>query len=518
MKTPTLTITITRAVGANTTRAVFVSILLSCLHCIEQCAGQTLPSPSVEWVYTFGGTSAEGIRSVKQTSDGGFVLGGFSYSGASGSKTATNYGQCDFWVVRLSRSGQKLWDKAYGSTTNDFLNSLCETSDGGFLLGGSSRNGIGGSKTSPRFGDEDYWIVRLDRDGNQLWDQSFGGMGDDRLYSLLQTTDGGFVLAGRSRSGISANKSAPNLGLEDFWIIRLNAQGSPLWDRTYGTANYDYLNCIRQTSDGGFIIAGQSGGGGLIVRTDPNGEPVWSRSCRGIVTALVQSVDGGFFAGGFVDSPVPDPSSTNQLGRGDWWLLQLQPDGFPVWEKTLGTTNYEVISDVAQASDGGFYLAGSLYAWATGKNVGRVVRVDNAGNELWQQSFPSESGIGIEAIDRTSDGGLLLGGIAGDVGSDYWVAKLGPEPPRLRVDQQVLTGFPRSGFRFFLTGVSNRYLVEYAEHASNALTWNPLTTIVVPVTGAEVEVLDMGATNASFRLYRVKGDVPNRIVASRQPQ
>jgi len=146
------------------------------------------------------------------------LLAGWSASPVSGNKTATNYGSgswpsSDFWVVRLDANGQKLWDRTYGGNDNELAWSAQLTSDGGVIVGGGSISGPSGTKTSTNYGDYDFWIVRLDADGNQLWDQSFGGTEDHFPYSLDVTRDGGIMVGGRSLSGLSGNKTSSNFGV-----------------------------------------------------------------------------------------------------------------------------------------------------------------------------------------------------------------------------------------------------------------------------------------------------------------
>jgi len=154
--------------------------------------GELLPPP-IEWQQTFGGTENDYLYSVKQIADGGFILGGTSYSPAGGNKTATNISASDYWLVRLDQGGTKIWDKVFGGTAFDYLNSLQQTTDGGIVVGGMSQSGISGTKTSPHFGTAvsgDFWVVRIDPDGNKIWEQDFGGDFDDIMKALQQTADG----------------------------------------------------------------------------------------------------------------------------------------------------------------------------------------------------------------------------------------------------------------------------------------------------------------------------------------
>ena len=152
------------------------------------------------------------------------------------------------------------WQQSFGGSKDDFLLVLQPTADGGFIVGGETSSGISGNKTTPSLGGwTDYWILRLDSQGNKLWEQTLGGAGDDRLTSVIQTSDGGFILGGMSDSATNSIKTDPGYGRADFWVVRLDAAGNKLWDRCYGGASGDSIYAMRQINDGGFIFGGWSG-------------------------------------------------------------------------------------------------------------------------------------------------------------------------------------------------------------------------------------------------------------------
>src|SRR4029077_12247413 len=142
---------------------------------------------------------------------------------------------------RLDANGNKLWDRSFGGASFDNIKSLKQSDDGGFILSGYSNSDAGGNKDSPKFVLYDGWVVRLDANGNKLWDQSFGGTGYDDLLSVQQTGDGGFMLGGSSSSGVEGNKTSPQFGGGDGWLVRLDANGSKRWDQSFGGTNIDIL-------------------------------------------------------------------------------------------------------------------------------------------------------------------------------------------------------------------------------------------------------------------------------------
>src|SRR3989442_3902953 len=149
-------------------------VSLACIQPLFCCASQTNCLPRIQWQRTYGGSGFEAGSAILQMKDGGYILGSTSSSSPSGNKTSPNYGSNDFWVVRLNRSGEKVWEKTFGGIGNDYLAALRQTSDGGFILGGRSDSPPSGNKTSPNYGSSDFWIVRLSTSGEKLWEESFG--------------------------------------------------------------------------------------------------------------------------------------------------------------------------------------------------------------------------------------------------------------------------------------------------------------------------------------------------------
>jgi hypothetical protein len=235
------------------------------------------------WDKAYGGTSSDLAWCAEPTSDGGIILGGSSYSQPGGIKTSPNYGSTnvyqatpDFWVVRIDANGNKLWDRSYGGIYDDTLYAVAEMPDGGFMLAGRSLSPPGGNKTSPSYGNADFWIVRIDAEGNKLWDQSFGGPEDDVPSALAVTTDGGVIVGGRSFSGITGTKTSTNYGACDFWVIRLDADGHKLWEEAYGGSRTDGIESLQQTRDGGFILGGWSYSPVDGNKTEPPFFAIWS--------------------------------------------------------------------------------------------------------------------------------------------------------------------------------------------------------------------------------------------------
>jgi len=251
--------------------------------------------PEIEWQASFGGWGFDKLTSTEQTADGGYVLGGFSSSGGGGNKTSPCWGGEDFWVIRLDEFGSKLWEQSFGGTAQDCLWHARQTSDGGFVLVGYSASAANGNKMSPNWGGQDFWGIRLDEFGNKLWEQSFGGSADEAAWTVCETGGGGFVIGGTSWSAPGGNKTSPNFGSSDIWLVCLDAGGNKIWDQSFGGGGYELTRGLQQTSDGGFIVAGFSDSGKdgnkespcyggydfWLIRLDAAGNKIWDRSYGG---------------------------------------------------------------------------------------------------------------------------------------------------------------------------------------------------------------------------------------------
>lgn len=180
----------------------------------------------IKWQNTIGGNGHDDLWSSQQTSDGGYILGGASYSTLSGDKTEDNLGIIDYWVVKLDSSGNIEWQNTIGGSDWDELFSVLQTSDGGYILGGESRSNISGDKTANCKGGNDYWLIKLDDTGNIQWQKTIGGSSEDDLFGVRQTPDHGYVLAGSSYSNISGDKTENSFGSTDYWIVKTDSIGS----------------------------------------------------------------------------------------------------------------------------------------------------------------------------------------------------------------------------------------------------------------------------------------------------
>jgi len=414
------------------------------------------------WDKRFGGTGEDKLFSILQTSDGGCVIGGYSFSGIGGDKTQLAWGSSDYWIVKIDSMGNKEWDKDFGGFYYDILTSINQTTDHGFIIGGHSSSSISGDKTQGCWGGDDYWIVKTDSLGNKQWDKDFGGDLGDWLSSIQQTADGGYILAGTSESGIAGDKTQATNGGYDYWIVKTDSLGNKEWDKDFGGNGIDVLNSVQQTGDGGYILGGHSMSGingdktevnwgasdYWIVKIDSLGNKLWDKDFGGteyeVLHSIQQTSDSGFILGGISTSDISGNKSQPTWGGLDYWIVKTDSLGNKLWDKNIGGAGDEdEFGNLTLTSDGGFLIAGTSYSAISGNkseaNLGSeqswMIKTNSLGNKVWDKTIftvgHDESGYAIE----TSDPGCYfianntIAGIGGyktqDTcgANDYWIVK-----------------------------------------------------------------------------------------------
>ncbi len=311
-------------------------------------------------------------------------------------------------VLPPGAAGSSLWAKAYGGTYGDVISAVDLTDDGGYIIAGRS-------ESFSADGRYDFWVLRLDAQGNVLWQKSYGGSGNEGAHEIHQTADSGFIVAGYTYS-FSAGES-------DTWVLKLDGAGEIVWQKAYGGSDDEDAFSIRQTADGGYIVAGSTGPlGGVIdawvLKLDDLGGIIWQKSFGGageeLAFVVQQTTDGGYVVGAYAES--------FGAGMADFWVLKLDGDGKVVWQKTYGSALDDVIFSLQQTADGGYVLAGytGLYRYW-------VLKLDADGNVTWPKGYrwevTGQYRLKEDEIRQTADGGYILVGNPGwGMG---WVLKLG---------------------------------------------------------------------------------------------
>jgi hypothetical protein len=461
--------------------------LLLCRFCLASLAllgfmaeAQAQGAPPTQWDRTLGGTESDYIKTVVQTSDGGYFLAGYSNSPVSTFKTQPRRGVDDYWVVKVDVQGVRQWDRTFGgtSTSLNYLADAQQTADGGYILGGYSNSDPGADRTAPSRGNYDYWLIKLDAQGTKQWDRAYGGAGPDYFTSLHQTADGGYILGGYSSSGVGGDKTQPRLGTSDYWVVKVDGLGVQQWDRTFGSYSVgpfnngaSQLQRVRQTADGGYVLGGfvgSSAGGDLtqpirgdtdfwLIKLTAQGNKQWDRTLGGPGTDLLFGLrptpDGGYVVAGTSDSGVGGEKSAPSRGTGDYWVVKTDAQGIPQWDRTFGGTAYDNLSDVCLGTDGGYLLSGTSASGASADKTeaGRgggdawLVKVDDQGTKQWDRTIGGTAADNVNRAQPTTDGGYILAcvsssGISPDKtepnlgvnqAPDFWLVKLAP--PQVRI-------------------------------------------------------------------------------------
>ena len=297
--------------------------------------------PQIQWQNTIGGSENDVLYAVVQTLDGGYILGGVSESNISGDKTENSVGFTDYWIVKIDVSGNIEWQNTIGGFSTERLRAVFQTSNGDYIIGGSSFSNIGGDKTEDSNGQSDYWVLKLNNSGNIIWQNTIGGNSGENLNSIIPTVDDGFLIGGSSSSDISGDKTENSNGGGDYWIVKLNAEGEVQWDKTIGGFRDDDLESIAQTLDGGFILGGSSdsdisgdktenSNGDYdywVVKTDEFGNIEWQNTIGGDqgdeLHEIIQNVDGSYILAGDSNSNSSGDKSENKIGSPDYWIIKL---------------------------------------------------------------------------------------------------------------------------------------------------------------------------------------------------
>jgi hypothetical protein len=360
-----------------------------------------LAQPVIGLQKTIGGSGGDNFTCISLTKDSGFIIGGYSNSDKSGNKLENSKGGYDFWILLLKNKGAIPVQKTIGGNSTDQLSAVEQTTDGGYILGGTSSSNISGDKTENSKGADDYWIVKLDSNGNIQWDKTIGGNSYDKLKTIKQTNDGGYIAGGYSQSDMSGDKTENTRGFYDYWIVKLDANGNIQWDKTMGGGYTDQLNDIIQTNDDGYLL------------------------------------------GGYSQSPISGEKTQSSRGLDDYWIVKLDNAGNIQWDKTYGGTGYDRLSAMVPSPDGGYLLGGNSDSDESGEKMqnsrGRndywIVKTDNLGQVEWSNTYGGRLHDNLSSIEPTSDGGyMLVGNSASDIYGektentrgiyDYWIIKL----------------------------------------------------------------------------------------------
>ncbi|WP_246067785.1 hypothetical protein [Changchengzhania lutea] len=361
-----------------------------------------------------------------------------------GDITAKQDESFDYWLTKFDSASNLMWQKTYGGTSNDRGNSIIQTADNGYVILGNSQSNDGDISTNA--GSSDFWVSKLTNSGDLVWEQSYGFAGSDDGNAIIQTNDGGYLLVGvldvsasggLGNSKINSGKSSSHAG-GDYWAIKLNASGTKEWSRFYGGSFTDIPFDVMQTSDNGYLIVGSSDSNDVditnnigtydfwVIKISETGTLVWEKSFGGSEIdesrAIVQTNDGNYVIIGDTRSDTIDVSSNK--GAADFWLIKMTPNGDLIWERTIGGSSFDAGRSIAITQDGGFVIVGSSRSADgdvpdnNGQNDAFMIKVDTNANIVWQKTIGGSEIDLFEAVTELNNGTIVAVGESNSADND----------------------------------------------------------------------------------------------------
>ena len=349
------------------------------------------------WEKVIGGIQVDTAKSIIQSSDGGYVIAGWTSSFGAG--------YWDIYVVKLDAGGNVVWAKTIGGIFGDSAYSIIQSSDGGYVVAGMTE--IERCGTSCYFSD--FYVVKLDSSGNVEWTKTIDIGPDDEARSIIQSSDGGYVVAGWAWN-------YETVGI-DTYVVKLDSSGNVEWAKAINLGGWDYANSITQSSDGSYVIAGRTyrygvGSDIYVVKLDAGGNVVWAKTIdRGddYAWSIIQSSDGGYVVAGFTSNLVIGEHYIYfGMGDPDFYVVKLDSSGNVEWTKTIRMMDYNYAWSIIQSSDGGYVVAGFAYSFGIGRYI-YVVKLDSSGNVEWTKAILREAE-NAWSIIQSSDGGYVVAG------------------------------------------------------------------------------------------------------------
>lgn len=430
------------------------------VFCCHLVLGQ---SPLVGWTKNYGGSAADKAITVAQTPDGGYIMAGITFS-TDGDVTPSASGQGNVWIVKIAPEGAVEWQRNIGGFLEEGAEAIRPTSDGGYIVAGYTKSNDADVSGNHGFGDtDDAWIVKLSSTGAIQWQKCYGSLGFDVANDIRETPDGGFIFCGTNDS--NSGDVSDNKGAYDFWLTKIDANGTLMWNKSYGGSAIEIARAVRVAPDGGYVVCGStssnsgdvSGFHGAadmwVIKTDASGSIQWQNALGGAGSDLGYDLeltpDGGIVAAGITASTSQDVSGNH--GGNDAWVVKLNALGMKVWQRCLGGTGYEIAQAVDVDELGRIIVAG----YTTSANNGNVsgyngggdfwlVGLSSGGVVEWQNAMGGTGADWAFGVDATGNGEFIACGFteSSDIdvtdnngGRDAWLVKLNPDP--LSVDENL---------------------------------------------------------------------------------
>jgi len=379
-------------------------LLISCYFCLSATEPASADGPPVQWHRMFGLSNEDSGRSVQQTVDGGYIIAGWSMG--------PHTGNTDVYLIKTEPNGSREWEKRFNEGWLDEGYCVEQTVDGGYIIAGGTESDMG---------QKDVYLIKTDPNGDSEWEKKFGGFGWDWGYSVDQTADGGYIIAGSTFSY--------TVGIDDVYLVKTDSNGVQQWFKTFGGSDREAGYSVEQTSDGGYIIAGATESFGMgnkdvyLIKTEPNGTMQWEKTFGGSSheegRSVQQTSDGGYIVTGIT-------SSFSSTGGPEVYLIKTDANGNREWEKNLGgAESHEYGNSVRQTKDGGYIITGQII-FSGGYDV-YLLKTDSYGNVQWDKNVGGNVWEEGYLVGETVDGGYIVAGRTYSFGSekgDVYLVKL----------------------------------------------------------------------------------------------
>lgn len=414
------------------------------------CMSAYSQAPVIDWQNITGGSENELVRSIVQTTDGGYISAG--YTDSNDGDITENKGGRDVLIIKLTAAGATEWTKTYGGSGSDQARSIIQTTDGGYIFTGTTSSVDG--DVAAGMGGNDAWVVKLSNNGTIEWEKTYGGTSGDAGYSIVASTTGGYIIGGQSNS--ADGDLTENNGQTDCWVFKINATGTLVWQAAFGGSNYDYGRMLMETTTGDLVLVGYSdsqngdvtenkgGDDGWIIKLSGTGTLIWQKTIGGsgldYFWDVIETSSGSYVLAGSTTSNNEDVTSNN--GGLDSWIVQVDTQGTIEWGHTFGGSEAEEGYKIVEVSAGNFVVFGTA-ASANGDvsiNQGEIdywmFAVNAAGTIQWEKTIGGSSWDIALAGTLTSDGGFVIAGstsssdvdvIENNGSDDVWIVKLNQE-------------------------------------------------------------------------------------------
>jgi hypothetical protein len=357
------------------------------IFCVMTVITGMVWSDPVTFIKTFGGSGNDRAYAVRQTTDRGYIIVGATES--FGAK------YIDVYLLKLDAAGNEQWHKTYGGDNYELGYDIQQTKDGGFIVVGST--GTYGPGVCA------IYMLKTDAAGNEQWHKTFGSDEADLAYSVQQTIDGGYIIAGDTGP---ARKFK-----DDVLLIKTDPSGNEQWSKTFGGSESDQAKSVQQTKDDGYIIAGNTDSGQsttavYVIKTDAAGNEQWSKTFGGRYSqfgeCVVQTEDGAYVIAGWTDS----------LGAGDddVYIIKTDGNGNPIWQKMIGGKLIDDAAYIRQTADGGYIIGGKTESFGNGYSDVYIIKIDANGDEIWHKTFGGSDADYGSCVRQTNDGGYIIAG------------------------------------------------------------------------------------------------------------